>query len=160
MVTHGSCTTKNIRKNCNCKKAVQCLNEIPSTNQLRRGNIAAHQRLGKRYTRRRELEAWTRGEAIDPKLLRDHIAKLNEVDEHSYVLRVIVGPSGIPAKEVYYRDGKSLKRLRELCVYGDDAETNDIGKLFSRGWHTDSFARGLKQKIDWLELWLPLYEQA
>lgn len=63
----------------------------------------------------KELEAWARGEAIDPKLLRDHIAKLNEVDEHSYVLRVIVSPpgKGIPAKEVYYRDGKSLLGIQK-----------------------------------------------
>lgn len=80
---------------------------------------------------------------------------LNEVDENSYILRVIVKPK---VKEIFYRTGDELKKLRELCIYGDSNETNNVQELFSFGWHTDDFSRGLEQKIKWLELWLPYYE--
>jgi hypothetical protein len=100
-------------------------------------------------------------EKIDPKLLRSHEAKLDEVSKDSHVLRVIVGPpgKGIPAKEIKYVTGAQLQKLREICQYGADNETHQLATLFHRGWHSDDFRRSLQNKIEWTEMNIRIYEE-
>lgn len=108
----------------------------------------------------KQLHAWALGENIDPKLLRDHEAKLKEINERAYVERVIVGPPGkhVPAQEIDYA-GSQLKKLRELCLYGSDNETHEVAKLFRRHWFSDDFRRELVNKIKWTEMSIRIYEK-
>jgi hypothetical protein len=109
----------------------------------------------------KQLHAWASGGQVDPKLLRDHEAKLDEISKDSYVQRIIVGPAGkgIPAQEIKYATGKELKELRELCQYGSSSETHEVSKLFARHWFSDDFRRGLVNKIEWTEMSIDIYEK-
>lgn len=107
-----------------------------------------------------KFHSWAVNEKLDPKLLRSHEAKLDEMSKDSHVLRVIVSEPGkhIPVKEIRYRTGLQLKTLREICQYGTNDETHELAKLFYRGWHSDDFRRSLQNKIEWTELSIRLCE--
>jgi len=107
-----------------------------------------------------ELHVWAHPVNLDPKVKRDHAAKLDAVDRLSSVQYVKLGPRGThaPAITTQYSTGRELTKLREICQYGSDTETRDVAKLFHRGWHADDLRRGLHQKIEWIDAWIPLYE--
>jgi len=109
----------------------------------------------------RQLHSWATNEPINPKLLKDHEAKLDEMSKDSYVQRIIVGPSGkgTPAKEIKYATGIELKKLRSLCLYGSSNETHEVAKLFERHWFSDSFRRSLVNKTEWTEMSIRIYEE-
>ncbi|HET9174033.1 MAG TPA: hypothetical protein VFN56_01990 [Candidatus Saccharimonadales bacterium] len=109
----------------------------------------------------KKLHGWAVKEKLDPKLLRSHEAKLDEISKDSHILRVIVEQPGkhIPVKKVKYETGAQLQKLREICQYGADDETHELATLFYRGWHSDSFRRSLHNKIEWTELTIRIYEE-
>lgn len=109
-----------------------------------------------------ELSSWSTRQPITPKIHKDHATKLDFIDPQAHILRVIVGEPGThtPIKEVYYKTGKELKGLMELCRYGSATETRDVRELFRRHWFADSMRNNLSQKIERIRFWVPLYESA
>lgn len=73
----------------------------------------------------KELEAWAQKKQIDPKIIRDHAAKLGEVGEHNYISRVIVGPPGqhIPVVE---RTIKQVLNWLSCVRYASTARTTKL----------------------------------
>lgn len=104
-----------------------------------------------------ELNAWATGEDVDKKIYKDHARKFKNAPE---VLRVIVGSSGTPAKEVRFQTGRDFEELRLACQYGSNTESKDVAKIFSRGWHADGLERELGNKIKWLRTILGAYKDA
>lgn len=108
----------------------------------------------------KKIHSWAMSESTDPKLLRSHEVKLDAISKDGYVLRVITGipGSGTLVKEISFKTGAELKKLREICQYGADDETHELAKLFHRGWHSDNFRRSLQNKIEWTEMMIGIYE--
>jgi len=109
----------------------------------------------------KKLSEMASGLKIDTKVLKDHETKLNEIDENSRISRVIVGPpgKGIPAVTTDFKTGAELKRLRQICMFGDPTESHDLKYVFRKYWHTDNFSRGLRNKIKWTEMLIKIYEE-
>jgi hypothetical protein len=108
------------------------------------------------------LSAWASSTTIEARLKRDHAEKLQWVTPSGAtegILHVLVGPagSGTPVKEVWYKTGEDLARLRMLCQYGNPGSATGVSQLFARHWHADGFARGLESKIKWVEMLIKVY---
>lgn len=110
----------------------------------------------------KKLHSWAmKNEGIDPKLQKSHEAKLDAVSKDAYISRVIVGTPGLgtPTKQIDYRSGDELSKLRMICQYGKDNETHEVAEIFHSGWHSDDFRRSLQNKIEWTEMLLSIYEK-
>lgn len=105
-----------------------------------------------------ELSAKAQGSEVGKELHKDHAQKFKDAPE---VLRVIIGKPGThtPAKEIRYTSPADFAKLRQICQYGLNGDSKDIGSIFHRGWHADDLRRALANKIGWIEMLIKIYEE-
>jgi hypothetical protein len=103
-----------------------------------------------------ELSAWATEDDVDERLYKSHATKYKAVPE---VLRVILGPSGTPPREIRYSSGRNFEELRMACQYGSNTEGKEVKELFKKGWHLDELRNGLIGKIEWVELFIKIHQE-
>lgn len=99
-----------------------------------------------------KFHAWAQETPVDPKVMKDHVYKLNGSPEVQYIA-IIDGK----AVETMHNTGQEKSKLLQTLLFGTDEKSRQ--DVFMRGWHFDTFHRELVGKIQLLHVVLKGLEE-
>ncbi|MDE2001264.1 MAG: hypothetical protein KGI60_01700 [Patescibacteria group bacterium] len=107
------------------------------------------------------LHAWAQKTKTPKELNKSHTHKLQEV--RGPLIRVVIpkkaGSDGVRrATTTEYSKPEELATLLEVCRYGPNDGSADLGTYFQNRWFTDELERDLQNKIEWTEIMIGVFE--